>query len=124
MTYAQTENGKGKGGNGREVGGGGWEGKRGEEIGLETLVCRWDELGQLSSVPQQTGSSEGPDGRFSRDPLPVFSAGGPCEQFWHGHGCPLFDVVHPAFPLPISVRPLCSDTYTQTSKVSAAEFPM
>ena len=29
-----------------------------------------------------------------------FSAGGPCEQFWLGQGCPLFDVVHPAFPLP------------------------
>ena len=24
------------------------------------------------------------EGRFSRDALPVFSAGGPCEQFWHG----------------------------------------
>ena len=23
------------------------------------------------------------DRRFSRDPLPVFSAGGPCKQFWH-----------------------------------------
>ena len=41
------------------------------------------------------------EGRFSRDPLPVFSAGGPCEQFSHGQGCPLFDVVaHPPFPLP------------------------
>ena len=37
---------------------------------------------------------------FTRDPLPVFSEGGSCEQFWHGQGCPLFDVVHPAFPLP------------------------
>ena len=27
-----------------------------------------------------------------------FSAGGTCEQFWHGKGCPLLDVVHPAFP--------------------------
>ena len=35
-----------------------------------------------------------------RDPLPVFSAGGPCEQF-----CPLFDVVHPAFPLPTTASP-------------------
>ena len=34
------------------------------------------------------------------DPLPVFSAGGRCDQFWHGQGCPLFDVVHPVFPLP------------------------
>ena len=32
-----------------------------------------------------------------------FSAGGPFEQFWHGQGCPLFDVVHPAFPLPTTV---------------------
>ena len=30
----------------------------------------------------------------------VFSAGGPCEQFWQGQGCPIFDFVHPAFPLP------------------------
>ena len=42
----------------------------------------------------------GHEGRFSRDPLPVFYAGDPCGQFWHGQGCPLFDVVHPAFPLP------------------------
>ena len=39
------------------------------------------------------GSSGGHEGRFSRDLLPVFSAGGPCEQFWHGQGCPVFDVV-------------------------------
>ena len=38
--------------------------------------------------------------RFSRDPLPVLSAEGRCEKFWHGQGCSLFDVVHPAFPLP------------------------
>ena len=28
------------------------------------------------------------------------SAGGHSDQFWHGQGCPLFDVVHSAFPLP------------------------
>ena len=27
------------------------------------------------------------------------------EQFWHGQGCPLFDVVYPAFPLPTMVSP-------------------
>ena len=43
--------------------------------------------------------------RFSRDPLPVFSAGGPCEQFWHGQGCSLFGVVHPAFPLLTTASP-------------------
>ena len=47
----------------------------------------------------------GLEGRFNRDPLPVFSAGGPCEQFWLGQVCPLFDVVHPAFPLPTTASP-------------------
>ena len=28
-------------------------------------------------------------GRFSRDPLPIFSAGGHREQFWHEQGCQL-----------------------------------
>ena len=30
------------------------------------------------------GVEGGRKGRFSRDPPPAFSAGGPCEQFWHG----------------------------------------
>ena len=42
---------------------------------------------------------------LNRDYLPAFYAGGPCEQFWHGHRCPLFDVVHPAFPLPTMASP-------------------
>ena len=42
---------------------------------------------------------------FSRDPLPVFSTGSPCKQFWHGQGCSLFDVVRPAFPLLTTVSP-------------------
>ena len=53
----------------------------------------------FSSVPSPIGSSGGYEGRFSRDPPPVFYAGGPCEQIWHGQECPLFDVVHPAFSL-------------------------
>ena len=55
-------------------------------------------------------SSGGDDRWFSRDPLPVFSAGCPCEQFWQGQGCPLFDVVYPAFPLPTTVSPILQDT--------------
>ena len=43
------------------------------------------------------GRPGGQEGQFSRDPLPVILAGGPCEQFWHVQGCPLFDVVHSAF---------------------------
>ena len=34
-----------------------------------------------------------------------FSAEGSCEQFWHGQGCPLFDVVRVAFPLPTAALP-------------------
>ena len=48
----------------------------------------------------------GHDGKFNRDPRAVFSAGGQYEQFWHGHGYPLFDIVHPAFP----PRELCPGT--------------
>ena len=54
----------------------------------------------FSSVPWPIGSPGGHEGQFSRDPLPVFSAGGPCVQFWHGQGCPLFDVIHQAFTQP------------------------
>ena len=43
------------------------------------------------------------NGRFRRDLLPICSARGPSEQFWHGQECPLFDVVLPAFPLPTKV---------------------
>ena len=45
------------------------------------------------------------DGRFGRDPLLVSSAADHCEQFRHGQGCALFDVVHPAFPLPTTASP-------------------
>ena len=53
------------------------------------------------------GGGGGHEDRFSRDPFPFFfsSAGGPCEQFWHGQRCPVFDVVHPAFSLPTTASP-------------------
>ena len=35
-----------------------------------------------------------------------FSTGGRCEQFRHERGCPLFDVVHPTFPLPTTASPV------------------
>ena len=53
---------------------------------------------QISSVPWLIGMSKGHEERFGREPVPVFSAEGHREQFWHGQGCTLFDVVHPAFP--------------------------
>ena len=48
---------------------------------------------QFSSVSWPIGSSTGHEGRFSRDSLPIFSAGGPCEQFWQWPGCRLFHVI-------------------------------
>ena len=48
----------------------------------------------------------GHGGRFSRDSLLVFSAGGHCEQFWHGQKYPLFNAVHPVFPLPTTASPI------------------
>ena len=35
-----------------------------------------------------------------------FFAGDPCEQFWRGLGCPLFDAVHQAFLLPTTALPI------------------
>ena len=46
------------------------------------------------------GGGRGHEGRFSRDPVPVYSAGGHRKQFWRREGFPLFDVV----------CPLCQDT--------------
>ena len=45
-------------------------------VGSKRLV----EAAMFSSVPRPTGSSEGHERRFSTDPLPVFSAGDPCQQ--------------------------------------------
>ena len=62
---------------------------------------------QFSSVQSldRLGPRRGHEGRFSRDPLPVVSAEGHCGQFLHGQGCPLFDAVLPAFPLPTTASP-------------------
>ena len=35
-----------------------------------------------------------------------FSAGGSCEQLWLRQGCPLFDIVHKALPLPTMASPI------------------
>ena len=64
---------------------------------MECSVLSFDRLGH----------QQGHEGRFSRDPLSVFSTGGPCEQFRHGQEWPLFDVVHPAFPLLTISNPPC-----------------
>ena len=54
-------------------------------------------------------SSVREEGQISRDLFRVLSAGGLCEKFWHGHKCPVFDVVHPAFPLTTTVSPTLQD---------------
>ena len=58
---------------------------------------------QFSSVPWPTGSSGGQEGRFSRDPLPVFFCGRPFWAVLAWAGMSTLDVVHPAFPLPTTV---------------------
>ena len=60
------------------------------------------QISSVGSVLWPIGSSGGHEGWFSADSLPIFSAGGPCERLRHGQGCSLFDVVHPAFPLPMT----------------------
>ena len=65
--------------------------------------------------------TEGHDGSISRDPLPVFSAGGRCKQFRHGQEYSLFDIVHRAFPLPTTASPTLKgalkDGFGETSAV-------
>ena len=63
------------------------------------LIALSHRIVQLSSVPWLIGLSGGHKGQFSRDSPHVFSAGDHFEQLWHGQGCPLFDIFHPAFPL-------------------------
>ena len=68
------------------------------------IYCRWVRFSPLTDRVVGGGGG-GHEGRFNRDLLPVLSAGGPCEQFWHGQGCHLFDVVYPAFPPPTTTSP-------------------
>ena len=56
------------------------------------------------SHDRQLGSLRGLETRFSKDPIPVFSAGGSHEQFWHGQEYPRIDV-HAACPLPATTSP-------------------
>ena len=70
-------------------------------LGATSGTVHFRSVQSLDRLGRQGGHEE----RFSRDPLPVFSVGGPWEQFWHGQGCPLFDVVHPAFSLPTTASP-------------------
>ena len=62
--------------------------------------------------------------RFSRDCLPDFHAEGHCEQFWHEHGCPLFDGFHPAFPLPTTASPTLQDSLKDGLREGVVAFDM
>ena len=55
----------------------------------------------------------------SRSVFCSFFAGSHCEQFWHGQGRPLFDVVHPAFPLPTTA--ICSRSTKQPCNKNVGE---
>ena len=77
-------------------------------VNLERIKRKFSSI-QFSPMTDQVGFGfffwGGHKRLFIRDPLPVLSAGGPCERLWHGKGCPLYDVVHPAFPLLTMVSP-------------------
>ena len=80
---------------------------KGSIVKCQTVGKLWNLLQsevELSSVPWAMGSCGGGHDRWSsRDPFPIFSAGGHFELLWHGQGCSLFDFVQPAFPLPTTV---------------------
>ena len=67
------------------------------------LVQRQQSLNSVQSLDQLGRQGDMTDD--SADSPPVISAGSHCEQVWHGQGCPLFDVVYPAFPLPTMALP-------------------
>ena len=68
------------------------------------LVQRQQPLNSVHSLDQLGHQGDMTDD--SADSLQVISAGSHCEQVWHGQGCPLFDVVYPAFPLPTTASPI------------------
>ena len=76
-------------------------------IRINTWISFGSRTVQFSSAPwpNRRGGGWGHEGRFRRDPIPVFSAGGPCEQLWHGQEWRIFYVVHLAFPLPTTASP-------------------
>ena len=74
-----------------------------------SLVQSLRRLGRPGEVCVCVCGEGGHKGRLSRGPLPVFSAGGLCEQFWHGRGRPVFDGVHPACPLPTTTSRILYD---------------
>ena len=94
--------------------------------GNTSVASIWMDGVQLNplTVWVEGGGGGGHEGRFSWDPLPVFSAGGPCEQFWHGQGCPLFNVVHPAFPLPTTASPTLQSALNDGFGEAAVAYDM
>ena len=82
---------------------------------------------KVNSV-QSLEASGGHEGQFSKDPLLVFSAEGPCEQFWHEEGCPFFDAVHPAFHLLTTATPpppqgALKDHFGEAKAVMVCDMP-
>ena len=71
------------------------------------------------------------EGRFSRDPLPVFSVEKPSSVVPARQGCPLFDLVCPAFLLPTATSPILrgalkdgfGETVMALDRPKPCEFP-
>ena len=94
------------------------------QVPLQRSLCTATTLYIFQFSPLTDWVIRGHMGQFSRDPFSVFSAGGPCEQFWHGQRCPLFDVVHPAFPLPITALPTLQDALKDVLVEAVVECDM
>ena len=47
-----------------------------------------------------------------------------CEQFWHGQGCPVFDSVRPAFPLPVTSQSISACPSVLCLSYPAFPLPM
>ena len=78
----------------------------------------------------RSAQSGGHDRRFSRDFLPLFSAGGCCEQFWHGQKCPLLccsssisSADHSVTHLPKSTKDGSKEAVMACDMPELCEFP-
>ena len=77
-----------------------------EGIQVRSGQVRSGQVSPSTEWVKDEGWGWGYAGRFSRDPVAVFfCARDHPEQFQHGQGCPLLDVVRPAFPLPTAASP-------------------
>ena len=74
---------------------------------------------QFNSVPWPIGVSGGSWGTIQQRSSILF-----CGRLWHRQGCPLLDIVHPAFPLPTTVLPTLQGALKDGSGEAVAVYDM